>query len=71
MTTMDEPAYILIPIKIIPPDIIEQYDLNNKVQDCMVLAKVIKGMYGLLQAGLCEYEQFKNHLALADYHNTG
>ena len=48
--TMFKPEYMLINSKLFPPDIIEQYDLKSKVKSINVLAKIVKGMYGLHQA---------------------
>ncbi len=70
MTIMKDPEYMLIPYKLFPPDIIEQYNLANKLDNGHVLAKIVKGRYGLPQAGQLAYDQLKEHLAKADYHAT-
>jgi hypothetical protein len=72
MTTMKEPEYMLVPYTMFPPDIVEEYNIRDKVNHRgMVLAKIIKGMYGLPQAGRLAYEQLTKHLALAGYVPTG
>ena len=48
---MDRPEYMRLPIKIIPQEIINKYNLNDIVEDGWVYVKIVKGMYGLLQAG--------------------
>ena len=68
---MDEPEYMFIPIRLFPANIIQQYDLNNKCKNGMVLAKIVKGMYGLPQAGWLAYDQLVRHLATADYIPAG
>ena len=67
---MNEPEYMLTPYKIFPPDIIAQYNLDTKVENGHVLAKIVKGMYGLPQAGRLAHDQLKDHLAKADYYAT-
>ena len=51
-TPMERPEYMRLPIKIIPQEIIDKYDLEKKVEDGWVYVKILKGMYGLPQAGL-------------------
>jgi hypothetical protein len=41
-----------IPIALLPDDIIEHYQLQEKVLDGYVYMEIRKGMYGLLQAGI-------------------
>ena len=67
---MDEPEYMLVPFKHFPPDIVKHYQLDKLVKNGLVLAKVIKGMYGLPQAGRLAYDQLTKHLALAGYTPT-
>ena len=50
-TPMSRPEYMRLPIKIIPKEIIDKYDLESKVEDGWVYVKIVKGMYGLPQAG--------------------
>jgi hypothetical protein len=66
-STMPEPEYMLVPYSLFPPDIIKEYNIDKLVRNGMVLAKVIKGMYGLPQAGRLAYDQLKQHLALGGY----
>ena len=69
---LPEPEYMLVPYSLFPPDIIDEYDIKNKVDHRgLVLAKIIGAMYGLPQAGRIAYEELKKYLAEADYVPTG
>jgi hypothetical protein len=41
-----------IPIALLPDDIIEHYQLQEKVLDGYIHIESCKGMYGLVQAGI-------------------
>ena len=56
-----------LPIKIIPNEIIEKCDLESKVEDGWVYVKIIKGMYGLPQAGLLANSLLAKRLEKAGY----
>ena len=66
-TTLPEPESLSIPFALIPPDIVSDYNLKPKVSNDIVYAKVNKGMYGLLQAGLLVNDDLVAHLALVSY----
>jgi len=69
---MKQREYLLIPISVFPPDIIEYYNIKNKVNNKgLVLAEVVKGMYGLPQAGCLAYGQLVMHLQHAGYVKSG
>jgi hypothetical protein len=53
-TPMDSFEYMRIPIKLIPHEIIDQYNLPPLVSDGHVYIEVQKGMYGLLQTGILD-----------------
>jgi hypothetical protein len=53
-TPMDTFEYMRIPIKLIPHEIILQYNLIPMVSDCHIYIEVQKGIYGLPQAGICQ-----------------
>ena len=53
--------YMFLPYDILPPEIIQQYNLDNKVHsDGKVYIKIRKGMHGLLQAGKMQTTNYKN-----------
>jgi hypothetical protein len=56
-----------IPIALLPDDIIEHYQLREKVLDGYVYMEIHKGMYGLLQAGILAKKLLKEHLVHHGY----
>ena len=48
---MERPEYIKMPLKIMPPEIVEKYNPKELEIDGWVYIKIVKGMYGLPQAG--------------------
>ena len=48
---MERLEYMKIPLKIMLPEIVEKYNLKEVEVDGSVYIKIVKGMYGLLQAG--------------------
>jgi hypothetical protein len=69
-TPMDSFEYMLIPIKLIPQDIIVQYNLLPLVSDGHVYIEVQTGMYGFPQAGIITNQLLARRLAIHDYHQT-
>ena len=65
-TPMDRPEYMRMPIKIIPPEIIEKYDLTKIESDGWVYIKIVKGMYGLPQAGKIANDLLQKRLKKQD-----
>jgi hypothetical protein len=66
-TDMERFEYMLIQVKYLPEDIMEHYDLWDKVHNGQVMVEIRKGMYGLPQAGLLANERLKIHLAKSEY----
>jgi hypothetical protein len=65
----EEPDYMLVPFKLFPEDIIEQYDIKSKVDHRgLVLAVANKAMYGHPEAGRISYDQLVLHLQKAGYY---
>ena len=48
---LPRPEYMCLPIKLIPDETIQKYNLKEIEEDGMVYLKIVKGMYGLPQAG--------------------
>ena len=69
-STLPDPEYIMIPFNLIPPDIVQDYNLTSKVSNGNVYAKVTKGMYGLPQAGKLAHDDLVRHLARGGYFPT-
>ena len=56
-----------MPIKLIPQEFIDMYDLTSKVKNGFVYIEIQKGMYGLPQAGILTNKLLKQRLAKHDY----
>lgn len=69
-THMPRREYMRLPIAIIPQEIIDQYDLMALVVDGYIYVEIIKGMYGLSQAGKLANEQLQDHLQTFGYSQT-
>jgi hypothetical protein len=69
-TPMDSFEYMRIPIKLIPQEIITEYNLLSLVSDGHVYIEVQKGMYGLPQAGIFTNQLLDRRLAIHGYHQT-
>ena len=69
-TPMDSFEYMRIPLKLIPQEIIEEYNLLSLVSDGHVYIEVQKGMYGLPQAGILANQLLARRLAVHGYHQT-
>ena len=66
-TPMERPEYMRMPIKIIPQEIIDKYDLTTIVEDGWVYIKISKGMYGLPMAGKLANDLLRERLKTAGY----
>ena len=59
---MDRPEFMQFPIKIVPQEIIENYNLSDIVNDGWVYTKIVRGMYGLPQAAKIANNLLKKRL---------
>ena len=59
--------YYKIAIKLIPQEVVDIYELNNKQIDSYIYVKVKKIIYGLVQAGIIVHEALKTHLKPYSY----
>jgi hypothetical protein len=69
-TPMESCEYMCIPIKIIPQEIIAEYNLLSLVSVGHVYIEVQKGMYGLPQASILSNRILARCLAIHGYHQT-
>jgi hypothetical protein len=69
-TPMDTFEYMRIPLKLIPHEIIDQYNLLPLVSDGHIYIEVQKGMYGLPQVGILDNQFLARRLAIHVYHQT-
>ena len=66
---LPDPEFIWIPLKIIPQEIIDTYDLKALVDDQgWIYMRIEKGMYGLKQAGIITNQELVKHIAPFGYH---
>ena len=65
---LPNPKYIKIHISVIPQEIIDEYSLLSIVNDKgFFYIKIVKGMYGLKQAGIIAHQDIIKHLAPYGY----
>jgi hypothetical protein len=65
---MNRYKYMRIPIKDIPTNIVDQYNISGLVhKNGHVLVEIHEGMYGLPQPGIIANERLQKHLATAGY----
>jgi hypothetical protein len=69
-TPMEAFEDMRIPIKLIPQEIIDKYNLLALVSDGHVYVEVQKCMYGLPQAGILANQLLAHRLAIHGYHQT-
>ena len=67
-TIMARPEYMRIPLKIIPQQIIDEYDLTALAHNGYIYYQVDKGLYGLVQAGKLAYDQLLERLLKANFY---
>ena len=61
-------AYMQIPVGVIPPDVMEHYQLHTLVHNGHVYVEIQRGMYGLPQAGKLANTQLQIFLEPHSYH---
>ncbi|KAI2490331.1 hypothetical protein MHU86_24250 [Fragilaria crotonensis] len=66
-TPMAQFEYMWIPVKFIPSNIMDQYNLAPLVHNNMVMVEIRMGMYGLPQAGILANTRLQTHLAQHGY----
>jgi hypothetical protein len=69
-TPIDTFEYMRIPTKLIPHEIIDQYNLLPLLSDGHIYIEVQKVMYGLPQAGILANQLLARRLAIRGYHQT-
>ena len=67
-TIMARPEYMRIPLKIIPQQIIDEYNLAALATNGYIYFQVNKGLYGLVQAGKLAYDQLLVRLLTAGFY---
>jgi hypothetical protein len=67
-TPLDHYKYMKMPLTLLPADIIEYYNLDDKALNGYVFMEIQKGMYCLPQAGILANKLLKKQLARHGYH---
>ena len=60
---LDHPEYAHIATKYVPKQFIDEYNLTPNIFDGYLYLKIVKGMYGLPQAGTLANKLLKTQLA--------
>ena len=66
-TPMERYEYMKLPLKLIPQEIVDQYQLLDLVSDGYIYIEIRKGMPGLKQAGRIANDRLEKHLATFGY----
>ena len=61
-TPMDRPEYMRIPVKLIPKEFMDEYNLWPLVYNGFVYCQIDRGMYGLPQAGILANKLLRKRL---------
>ena len=67
MTEFKRPEYERVKLADIPEEIIDKYQLQEKVRDGWVYFKVVRGMYGLPQSGSNSHDELEERLNKEGY----
>ena len=60
---MPNPEYMLVQEKMLPQEIIQEYNLQKLIHNGNILDQINKGMYRLPQVGRIAYDKLVTHLA--------
>jgi hypothetical protein len=66
-TPMDQPEFMRVPLKYIPPTIQTKYKLASYVKDNYVFMQIDKTLYGLVQSGILSQQRLIEHLSNNGY----
>jgi hypothetical protein len=66
-TPLEMFQYMRILIELIPQEFIDLYQLKNKVKNGFVYCEIMRGMYGLPEAGILANKLLKTRLKEHDY----
>ena len=69
-TPMDRHEHMRMPVKLIPEEFIQEYNLQDKIYNGYIYMEIRKGMYGLPQAGLLANRLLRIRLAQHGYYEV-
>ena len=61
-TPLDRYEYTKIPVNLIPYNIMNLYNLHNKVKNGFLYTQIQRGLYGLPQSGILAYKLLRERL---------
>ena len=67
---LPESQYVRFPISLIPQEIIDHYNLNEKTTDGYVYARIKRAWYGLRESGKIAHDDLVDHLKKFGYEKT-
>lgn len=67
---LTKPEYMRMPMKLMPEEIVNKYNLKKIEHDGWVYVKISKGMYGVSQVGKIAIEMLQKRLARFGYHSV-
>jgi len=70
MNPMDRPEYMKIPVKMIPKEFMDEYNLWPKVYNGYIYTRIDGGIYGLPQAGILSNKLLRNRLKPHGYYEV-
>jgi hypothetical protein len=68
VTPMDRKEYMKLPISLIPKEFQDVYNLHSKIHNGFIYMEIVKGMYGLPQAGILANKLLRKRLAPHGYY---
>ena len=66
-TPMERKEYLRIAVELISQAFMDKYNLNSKIKNGYVYCEIVRGMYGLPQAGILANSLLKKRLKVHDY----
>ena len=67
-TPLDRHEFMRMPITFIPQSFIDAYNLQQKIKNGYVYMRIVRGLYGLPQAGILANKLLRKHLAPHGYY---
>ena len=69
-TPMERKEYLRIPVTLIPQEFMDMYKLHEKAKNGYIYCEIVRGMYGLPQAGILANKLLKERLEVHDYYEV-
>ena len=69
-TPMERREYLRITVDLTPQEFMDLYDLHDKVKNWYIYCEIVRGMYGLPQAGIMANKLIEERLVVHDYYEV-